>query len=160
LNYAYVHSAADKAVPGRVHGHLYLTPYPREKLFGKKFGDWDKIRQRAVEELKSNHKPWIIERIAASQASEFLTTPGRLTIGHCSFASFAEALQVFSDQTAIDSVESRLYRGLLSELERRMTQLGVSPAAEHWESQETRSATAPDLQETRRSERTREKSRS
>jgi hypothetical protein len=62
-------------------------------------------------------------RCGAISESLWLTMDCRmatLKIGHCTFEQFAALVQDLCKQAIPDSVEGRLYRGLLAELKARM----------------------------------------
>ena len=67
-------------------------------------------------------KKWTMGKVAKSTAADFLLQPNKLNIGYCSFADFGQLVSAFRDTTNSDSVEHRLYRGLLVELDQRMAQ--------------------------------------
>jgi hypothetical protein len=126
--YAYLHAVAEKSKGGRAHGLLFLAPYSRQHLFKEKFEDWDAAKRQAGEGLeKDNNKKWTVAKIAKSNACDFLLQPSKLYIGFCSFADFGQLVRAFRDRTNPDSVEHRLYRGLLIELDQRMAQAKMPP---------------------------------
>ncbi len=46
--YAYLHALAAEAKPGRTHELLFLSSYPRSKLFKEQFVGWDEIKTQAA----------------------------------------------------------------------------------------------------------------
>jgi hypothetical protein len=121
--YAYLHADAEKNKGGRAHGLLFLAPYPQLHLFKEKFDGWDEAKRRAGEGLKQDGvRKWTVTKVAESTACDFLLEPGKLSIGYCSFADFGQLVRIFRDRANADSVEHRLYRGLLIELDQRMAQ--------------------------------------
>jgi len=128
--YAYLHALAAQAKPERIDALLFLTPYPQDKLFKEKLVGWDTIKTQAANGLSNgDYKKWSLIQVASSKAIEFLSVPSRLKIGHCSFEQFAGLVHDLCNRAQPESVEYRLYRGLLAELQERMKQLGISAAA-------------------------------
>jgi hypothetical protein len=118
--YAFLHSAVQQTEPGREHGLLLLTPYPERDLFRGNISSVAAARQMAAADLRSDGAiKWSIKKIAESKAVEMLEDSNALRIGHCSFGQFAERMSRFSDIAIPDSIEMKLYRGLLNELGRR-----------------------------------------
>jgi hypothetical protein len=121
--YAYLHAVAEKSRGGRTHGLLFLAPFPQQHLFKEKFEGWDAAKRQAGEGLRSDdNKKWTVAKVAKSSACDFLLEPDKLSIGYCSFADFGQVVGAFRDRADTDSVERRLYRGLLIELDQRMAQ--------------------------------------
>jgi hypothetical protein len=85
------------------------------------------IKTQAANGLSNgDYKKWSLIQVASSKAIEFLSVPGRLKIGHCSFEQFAVLVHDLCNRAQPESVEYRLYRGLLAELQERMKQQGIS----------------------------------
>ena len=128
--YAFLHAVAESKQPGRIHGLMFLAPYPKEQLFREKFESWIQIKHRAaedLEEIKRGERPapkYTIKKIAESDAAiEFLKAPEKLKIGYCSFKQLNSLVQKFYKRTIEGTVDNRLYRGLMAEIGRRMTYL-------------------------------------
>jgi hypothetical protein len=121
--YAHLHAVAEKSKEGRAHGLLFLAPYKQQYLFKEKFEGWDAAKRQAGEGLKKDgSKKWTVAKVAKSNACDLLLQPGKLSIGYCSFADFGQLVRGFRDGTNPNSVEHRLYRGLLVELDQRTAQ--------------------------------------
>jgi hypothetical protein len=76
---------------------------------------------KAAEGLSNGeYKKRLLTKVANSKAIDFLNLPEELKVGHCTFEQFAALLQDVCKQAIPDSVEGRLYRGLLAELKARM----------------------------------------
>jgi hypothetical protein len=90
-------------------------------LFKEKLLGWDEIKMKAADGLSNgDYKKASLTKILNSKAISFLRLPEELKIGHCTFEQFAALVQDLCKQAIPDSVEGRLYRGLLVELKARM----------------------------------------
>jgi hypothetical protein len=119
--YAYLHSLAAKAKPGRIHALLFLSPYQQDKLFKEKLVGWNEIKMKAAEGLlNGDYKKRLLTKVANSKAIEFLSTPAKLKIGHCTFEQFAALVRDLCNRASPENVEYRLYRGMLAELKTRV----------------------------------------
>ncbi len=118
--YAYLHAFMQDRKPRRQHGLLYLTPYKTESLFRERLASIGEARRRAANDLRScGAAKQTIKTIERSKAPGLLDDAELFRIGHCSFGEFGELVFRYGDAANKQSVEHRLYNGLLEELSKR-----------------------------------------
>jgi hypothetical protein len=120
--YSYLHCLVREQNLGRQHALLYLTRQSEALLFPGKITSLNQARKFAEQDLRSDHPAkWTVQKMTkVSGVADLLDgTPPWFRIGHCQFADFSTLVRRYGDASVEGSVESRLFGGLFSELERR-----------------------------------------